>query len=55
MKTRLTLVEAAAELGLSADTLRWQIHNGKLRAEKRGRDWMVTRREVERYRKEHKR
>jgi len=46
----VTLTEAAALLGVTAATLRQQIANGKLRATKRGRDWWVTRREVERYR-----
>jgi len=48
----LTLTEAAAQLGLAASTLRWQIHNGKLRARKVGPLWVVSEREVERYRKE---
>lgn len=48
----LTLTEAAALLGVTAATLRQQIANGKLRATKRGRDWFVTPKEVERYRKE---
>lgn len=51
----MTLPEAAALLGVTAATLRQQIANGKLRAVKRGRDWWVTRREVERYRKESRR
>ena len=38
----LTLTEAADESGLSAATLRKQIHNGRLSAVKRGRDWMVA-------------
>jgi excisionase family DNA binding protein len=46
----MTLTEAAASLGVTAATLRQQIANGKLRAAKRGRDWAVTAREVERYR-----
>lgn len=46
----MTLTEAAALLGVTAATLRQQIANGKLRATKRGRDWWVARREVERYR-----
>lgn len=49
----LTLVQAAEALGVSAVTLRVQIMRGKLRATKPGRDWMVTEREVERYRREH--
>jgi excisionase family DNA binding protein len=51
----VTLTEAAAILGVTPDTLRQQIANGKLRARKVGRDWTVTPKEVERYRKEHKR
>ena len=49
----LTLTEAAERLGLSPVTLRVQIGKGKLRATKPGRDWMLTEREVERYRREH--
>lgn len=49
----LTLPEAAALLGVSADTLRWQVRNGKLRARKVGPVWTVTPGEVERYRREH--
>lgn len=46
----MTLPEAAALLGVTAATLRQQIANGKLRAQKIGRDWHVTPKEVERYR-----
>ena len=46
----MTLAEAAALLGVTAATLRQQIANGKLRGAKRGRDWHVTPREIERYR-----
>lgn len=52
MPRDMTLIEAAAALGLSRETLRVQIRKGKLRAEKRGRDWFVTAREVERYRRD---
>jgi excisionase family DNA binding protein len=51
----LTLTEAAALLDLSPITLRLQVRNGKLLAHKRGRDWFVSEREVERYRAENKR
>jgi excisionase family DNA binding protein len=51
----MTLREAAALLGVTAATLRQQIAHGKLRATKRGRDWWVTAREVERYRWESRR
>lgn len=51
----MTLAEAATSLGVTAATLRQQIANGKLKATKRGRDWWVAKREVERYRTEHRR
>ena len=51
----MTLIEAAASLGVTAATLRQQIANGKLHAKKTGRDWSVSRREVERYRAESRR
>jgi excisionase family DNA binding protein len=51
----MTLLEAAARLGVEPATLRQQIHNGKLRATKVGRDWQVTTKEVERYRTESRR
>lgn len=51
----MTLLEAAAILGVTAATLRQQIANGKLRATKRGRDWWVTRGEVARYGRENRR
>jgi excisionase family DNA binding protein len=51
----VTLLEAATILGVTAATLRQQIANGKLRARKVGRDWSVTKREVERYRTENRR
>ena len=46
----MTLIEAAAILGVTAATLRVQVHNGRLRARKVGRDWHVMPGEVERYR-----
>lgn len=48
----MTLAEVAQELGVTAASLRHQIANGSLRATKRGRDWWVTRGEVERYRRD---
>jgi excisionase family DNA binding protein len=51
----MTLTEAAASLGVTAATLRQQIANGKLTAAKRGRDWWVQPKEVERYRQESRR
>ncbi len=46
----MTLIEAARLLGVTPDTLRQQIAAGRLKATKRGRDWWVTKGEVERYR-----
>lgn len=51
----MTLIQAAELLGLSPSTLRVQIRKGKLHAEKIGRDWHVSAREVERYRRENRR
>lgn len=47
----LTLKEAAALAGLSPITLRVQIRNGRLKAVKVGRDWLVTRDEMRAYMK----
>ena len=49
----MTLTEAAALLELAPSTLRKSIARGALTATKKGRDWHVTPREVERYRAEH--
>lgn len=49
----LTLSEAAAQLGVSASTLRHQAQSGRLRARLVGKTYVVTPREVERYRREH--
>lgn len=51
----MTLTEAAEMLGIDPGTLRVQIHNGKLKARKIGPIWVVSKREVERYRRENKR
>lgn len=48
----LTLTEAATLLNLSPETLRWQVRNGKMKARKVGPIWIVTEREVDRYRRE---
>ena len=48
----MTLKEAAALLGLSPATLRWQVHHGRLAATKVKGDWLVTEAEVERYGRE---
>lgn len=55
MMQGVTVKEAAERLGLSPTTLRIQIMKGKLRATKRGRDWWLTPKEVERYGRENKR
>jgi len=46
----MTLIEAAAQLGVTAANLRGAIARGSLKATKRGRDWWVEAREVARYR-----
>jgi excisionase family DNA binding protein len=46
------LSEAAQLLGVSHATLRAQVHRGRLRAVKVGRDWLVDRQEIDRYRRE---
>ena len=49
----LTLTEAADELGLAASTLRHQVQAGRLRARLIGKTYVVSGREVDRYRREH--
>jgi excisionase family DNA binding protein len=51
----MTLIEAAALLGVTPDNLRGAIARGTLKAEKHGRDWWVTPAEVERYQSQNKR
>ncbi len=46
----MTSNEAATALGLDPDTVRGQCENGKLVAEKHGRQWWITPGAVERYR-----
>ena len=48
----MTLQQAAQSLGVTAATLRWQVRNGRLHAQRLGPIWTVTPREVERYRSE---
>jgi excisionase family DNA binding protein len=48
----MSLRDAGEMLGISPDTLRAQIHRGRLHAEKFGRDWLVRDAELERYRRE---
>ena len=51
----MTLIEAAALLGVTPDNLRGAIKRGVLKATKKGRDWFVTPAEVERYRRDNRR
>lgn len=46
----LTLAEAAGQLGLAASTLRHQVQSGRLRARLIGKTYVVSEREVSRYR-----
>lgn len=39
--TKLSLAEAEAESGIRATTLRVQLNAGRLKGEKRGRDWVI--------------
>lgn len=48
----MTLAAAGALLGVSPATLRNQIHAKKLRGTLVGKTWVITPREVERYRAE---
>jgi len=48
-ETLLTLTDASAEAGISADTLRKQIHNDRIVAVKRGRDWLIPYHELMNY------
>jgi excisionase family DNA binding protein len=48
----LTLVEAAALLGVAASTLRHQLAKGRLHGRLVGKTWTVSEREVARYRAE---
>jgi excisionase family DNA binding protein len=50
-----TLKEAETLLGLRPGVLRRQVHLGRLAATRHGRDWLVRRSEIERYRREHRR
>ncbi len=53
MEDLLTLAEAAARLGLHPATLRKQVHNDVLAARLIGKTYVITIRELERYRREH--
>ena len=48
----ITLAQAGAILGVNPATLRNQVRNGKLHGVLVGKTWVVTPREVERYRAE---
>jgi len=50
--TKLLVKEAAEILGIKAPTIRQQILNGRITANKRGRDWVLTMPEIRRYARE---
>jgi hypothetical protein len=52
-KNLFTLVEAAAELGASVAAIRGAADRGTLRVDRVGRMRVVTRAEIERYRRNH--
>jgi excisionase family DNA binding protein len=53
--SQVTLTEAATILGTTPDNLRGAIARGSLKAAKHGRDWWVSKDEVERYGRENRR
>jgi excisionase family DNA binding protein len=48
---RLTVPEVARNLSRNPELIRRWIREGRLRGEKFGRDWLVSEREVERFRR----
>jgi excisionase family DNA binding protein len=48
----MTTLETAEALGVTTGRVRQAIAAGSLKATKRGRDWDIAAREVERYRRE---
>lgn len=48
----MTLAEAGRQLGVAPTTLRIQVRNGRLKARLVGKTYLVTERELERYRAE---
>jgi excisionase family DNA binding protein len=46
----MTVAEVAVALRLAQATVRRQIANGRIRAEKVGRDWNIPEEEIRRYR-----
>ena len=55
VENRLTLRQAAEKVGLAPVTLRLQAAKGILKAEKVGRDWVVSEKELKRYADKHQR
>lgn len=51
MANLLTTIEAAGQLGCTPDHIRLLIRRGDLTATKRGRDWFLASREIEKYQK----
>jgi excisionase family DNA binding protein len=49
MPDELTTTEAAAELDIQSNSVKRLCQRGIIQAQKRGRDWFVSRDEVERY------
>lgn len=50
----LTITEAAAELGIRADSLRQAVLRGAVQGMRAGGIWLLSREEVEKYRRERK-
>jgi excisionase family DNA binding protein len=52
MPDELTTTEAAAELDIQSNSVKRLCQRGIIQAQKRGRDWFISRDEVERYKTE---
>ena len=48
----LTTTQAALRLEITVDAVKQYCHRGKLQAMKVGRQWMISKKEIERYSKE---
>lgn len=46
---KLTLKQVSEDYGINKDTLRSACNKGGLKGEKLGRDWFVTKKQVEKY------
>jgi excisionase family DNA binding protein len=54
MAELLTADEAAAELGLTGSRIRQLLRGGQLIGQKKGRDWIITRTDLEKFKQKDK-